>query len=433
MHHLEDLREGKLKGSKHLKLVCDLIEFPKEIFDLAETLEVLDLSGNSLSTLPPDFGKLTKLKIAFFSDNQFTELPKVLSECPHLEMIGFKSNQISKVHEESIPLQTRWLILTNNQITELPKSIGNCYRLQKCALAGNKLKSLPEEMANCKNLELLRISANQLEEFPKWLTTLPKLTWLAISGNRFNAKHHMHNSLPKIQWNDLELHEVLGTGASGIISKALWKSEKKEIAIKVFKGEVTSDGLPHDEMLACIEAGVHANLVKVIGQIENHPEQKEGLLLELIPPDYKNLGMPPSFETCTRDTFKTDLTFSLNHILRILKGISSAMEHLHENGIMHGDLYAHNILIDAQAHPLLGDFGAATIYENNFSYAVFFEKMDVRAFACLMDDLLNRIDENDKNHPNCINLLTLKNSCFVNEFEKRPSFKEISNYLVNLS
>lgn len=433
MHQLEDLQSGKLKGTKTLKLSCGLTQFPDKIFELADTLELLDLSCNSLSSLPENFGQLSKLKIAFFSDNQFTELPKVLSQCSQLEMIGFKSNQISKVHEESIPVQTRWLILTNNLIEELPKSIGKCYRLQKCALAGNKLKALPQEMANCQNLELLRISANQLQEFPTWLTSLPKLTWLAISGNTFNSKHTMHNSLPKIKWNELELHEVLGTGASGIISKALWISQQKEIAVKVFKGEVTSDGLPHDETLACIEAGEHDNLVKVIGQIENHPQEKEGLVLELIPKEYKNLGMPPSFETCTRDTFKEGTSFSIEETLSISKGVASAMQHLHENEIMHGDLYAHNILIDHHAHPLLGDFGAATIYEKNSPYSDFFEKMDVRAFGCLLDDLLNHINDPDKNHSYWPKLLSLKESCFQNTIEKRPIFNEISNYLANLS
>lgn len=430
MHQLEELRSGKLRGSKHLKLVCGLKEFPKEIFDLADTLEILDLSGNHLSELPMDFGKLSKLKIAFFSDNQFTELPKVLADCTQLEMIGFKSNQISVVHAESIPLQTRWLILTNNLIEEFPKSIGRCYRLQKCALAGNKLRSLPSEMANCVNLELLRISANQLDVFPDWLKALPKLTWLAIAGNKFNSSHQLYNSLPKVSWSDLEIQHVLGTGASGIISKALWKNANKEIAVKIFKGEVTSDGLPHDEMLSCIEAGTHNHLVKVIGQLQNHPEQKEGLLLELIPGDYNNLGMPPDFITCTRDTFMKECVFSINHIKVILRGISSAMMHLHTNHIMHGDLYAHNILINSEAHALLGDFGAATIYENE--YKNFFEKIDVRAFGCLMDDLMQRIIHHDKNHPHYPELLQLKNSCLHHSYENRPFFKELSNYFNHL-
>jgi Leucine-rich repeat (LRR) protein len=97
MQTLEQLQSGKLLGCTSIKLSCGLIEFPKELFDLVDTLELLDLSGNKLSSLPSDFGRFTKLKIAFFSDNQFTEYPEVLTNCPLLEMVGFKSNRISTI------------------------------------------------------------------------------------------------------------------------------------------------------------------------------------------------------------------------------------------------------------------------------------------------------------------------------------------------
>ena len=45
-HALEDLKSGKLIGSKRLKLACGLTDFPQEILSLSETLEVLDLSDN---------------------------------------------------------------------------------------------------------------------------------------------------------------------------------------------------------------------------------------------------------------------------------------------------------------------------------------------------------------------------------------------------
>jgi len=145
MHTLAQLHSGELKGTKHLRLSCQLEHFPEEIFSLAETLEVLDLSQNLLSELPDDFGRLSKLQIAFFSDNLFSEVPKVLYDCKALSMIGFKSNKIETVPENSLPRSTRWLILTNNKIKKLPASIGNCLPLQKVALAGNQLTELPVE------------------------------------------------------------------------------------------------------------------------------------------------------------------------------------------------------------------------------------------------------------------------------------------------
>src|SRR5690242_15328620 len=100
---LEQLQAGQLAGARQLKLACGLTEFPREIFDLAETLKVLDLSGNALSTLPDDLPRLKKLRIIFASNNRFTELPDVLGECEQLGMVGFKANRIRRVSASSLP------------------------------------------------------------------------------------------------------------------------------------------------------------------------------------------------------------------------------------------------------------------------------------------------------------------------------------------
>ena len=433
MNTIQQLLSGELKGTKTLKLSCELKEFPNEIFDLAETLEILDLSGNQLSQLPHNFNDLKKLKIAFFSDNNFIHFPEVLAKCERLTMIGFKSNKIEFISEHAFPINLQWLILTNNCINQLPKSIGNCLKLQKVALAGNKLRSLPHEMSQCKNIELLRISANQISEFPEWLFELPRLSWLAFSGNPCTKIIYLKNELPIISWNELNVKETLGEGASGIISKAEWtfESVKKEIAVKVFKGEVTSDGFPEDEMNACILAGKHKNLVTVIGKIKNHPEQKMGLVLELILSNFKNLAGPPSFDTCTRDTFPLGVNFSISTIFNITKAIANAMRHLHSKGIMHGDLYAHNTLIDEHANTIFGDFGAATVYDITNKTSTYFERIDVRAFGCFIDDLLNQNFEQENSLKQ--SLIHLKNDCVQNSILKRPSFEEINQRLYSIS
>ena len=100
MHTLERLRAGELAGVRRLQLACGLSEFPREIFDLADSLEILDLSGNALSSLPDDLPRLGKLRIIFCSDNQFTGLPAVLGACSALTMIGFKANRIRTVPAE---------------------------------------------------------------------------------------------------------------------------------------------------------------------------------------------------------------------------------------------------------------------------------------------------------------------------------------------
>lgn len=430
---LQQLQSGKLKGSKHIQLSCALTQLPQQIFDLADTLEILDLSNNQLSYLPSSFGELKKLKILFASDNLFTEVPEVLAQCPNLEMIGFKNNQIKTFSEKALPIQTRWLILTNNQLTSIPQSIGKCYKMQKLALAGNQLKTLPQELSHCKNLGLLRISANQLQTFPEWLLQMPKLSWLAFAGNPFCYKPSIQNALQEIDWADLLLQEQLGQGASGIINKAIWKpknQETKEVAVKVFKGAVTSDGLPEDEMNACILAGSHNNLVKVIGKVINHPEQKKALVLALIPANYYNLGLPPSYATCTRDVFKEETVFSIEAIIKIVLAASSVAAQLHNKGILHGDLYAHNILVNNEADSLLGDFGAASLFNiNDANTAKGLQQIEVSAWGCLLDDLLSKLNPSEKNNPKLKLLLTLRDAAMNENCNTRPSFEEILNTL----
>lgn len=433
MHTLKQLRSGELKGIASLKLSEELSDFPEEIFELANTLEVLDLSRNNLSSLPADFGRLKKLKIFFCSENRFTVLPEVLADCPLLDLVGFKANIIETVPAISLNTNLRWLILTNNRITQLPAEIGNCSRMQKLMLAGNLLTELPQQLSQCHNLALLRISANQLSKLPHWLLSMSKLSWLAFSGNPFNIKPPVE-SLDTIHWDELEINHVLGEGASGIIHKATryGDDETKHIAIKVFKGSVTSDGLPEDEMDTCVTAGNHPGLVQLIGQIAAHPEDKKGLVMELIPEHFYNLGLPPSLESCTRDVFKNDIRLTANQVLKIAATVASVAAQLHSKGIMHGDLYAHNTLIDNEGNTLFGDFGAACFYDKtDIKLAEALQKIEVSAYGCLLDDLLGLCNE-AKTHEALIKLGELRTTCMQPDILSRPNFEYLKNELLKL-
>ncbi|WP_298487875.1 leucine-rich repeat-containing protein kinase family protein [uncultured Maribacter sp.] len=430
-HSLEELKSGKLIGAKRLKLACGLEEFPEEIIHLKETLEVLDLSDNNLSKLPDNISQLKKLRILFFANNNFIEFPVILAKCPSLSMIGFKSNQIKTVSENAFPLTLKWLILTNNKIEKLPKSIGDCILLQKCALAGNLLKDLPTQMENCVNLELLRVSANKLTAIPTWLFNLPKLSWIAFGGNPASYQIQIKNDLNTYDWKGFTIKELLGEGASGVISKAHWDFKNKDVAIKIFKGNVTSDGLPEDEMEISIAAGGSNNLIPILGKIKNHPNKKNGLIMKLISATYTNLGNPPSLETCTRDTFDEKSVFNFHELLKIAKSIASVCSQLHQKGINHGDLYAHNILVNEKAECLLGDFGAASFYDTNSELSTTIERVEVRAFACLLEDLLNLVhDTTDEASKKWQNLIA---DCTKLEVKFRPSFSEILELLNTFS
>ena len=436
-HTLEQLRSGALAGSRRLSLSCGLETFPPEIFLLADTLEILDLSGNALTALPDDLARLHRLRIIFCSYNRFTELPAVLGQCPQLEMIGFRANQIRQVPDAALPPLLRALVLTDNQLAGLPAGIGRCSRLQKLMLAGNQLESLPPELAACTRLEMLRIADNRLTALPDWLLTLPNLAWLAFAGNPLSqaneAAAQAGAALAPIDWASLQLGPLLGEGASGVIHQALWQRDNaraQPVAVKVFKGALTSDGLAQHEIAACLAAGAHPGLIAVHGQITGHPAGSDGLLMALVAARFRGLAGPPSLASCTRDVYDNGTRFTPDAVVRLASSMASAAGQLHARGISHGDLYAHNILCDGDGQALLGDFGAASMFSpDGGPLALALQRIEVRAFSFLLEELLACCQALAASTPVLQMLTDLHAGCARQEPAERPLFAEIQKQL----
>jgi hypothetical protein len=434
MHTLQQLRSGVLAGTRRLDLACGLTDLPEEVFDLADTLEVLNLSGNRLRDLPHQLTRLQKLKVLFASDNAFEVLPEVLGDCPHLQVVGFKANRIAQVPPAALPPALRWLILTDNALPSLPSALGQRPALQKLMLAGNRLTALPESLQAAQGLELLRISANRLTQVPDWLTELPRLSWLALAGNHFgwtlSAGQNAPVSLPSIDWSDLTQGPLLGEGASGHIYQVQAQHWPQPLALKIFKGEVTSDGLPEDELAACVAAGQHPALTTPVARLLGHPRQAQGLLMPLIPAAHVNLAGPPSLQTCTRDVYPPGFQLSTRMALEIATDVASALAHLHQRGVMHGDLYAHNILFDpVHGQAQLGDFGAATrLPSNQAQLRLRLQALEVRALGCLLEELAAATVAHTE-HPSAPPFQSLAQACLCAEPRQRPTAADVDEAL----
>jgi hypothetical protein len=358
-------------------------------------------------------------------------------------MVGFKANRIAHVSPHALPPRLRWLILTDNALTSLPAEIGQCTQMQKLALAGNQLHTLPRALAQCTRLELLRISANQLTELPTWLLQMPRLTWLAFAGNPFcaalEAAAVANAPMQNIAWQQLVLQQQLGEGASGVIHQAVLQTQQgpQAVAVKLFKGEVTSDGLPDCEMAACMSAGAHPHLVSAMARVSEHPDNRQALVMPLIAPEFGNLAGPPSLETCTRDVYAAGKRFGWPATLRMAQGIASAAQHLHARGITHGDLYAHNILHTPDGAALLSDFGAAAFFDvTDAARAQGLEKLEVRALGCLLEELAAQCDAPPVDSPAHATqrhaLAQLAQQCMSELPAKRPSLAQVCATLEGL-
>jgi hypothetical protein len=392
---LAALRRGDLAGARTLRLSgLGLREFPHEILGLSDTLEVLDLGGNELVDLPGDIAKLGRLRVLFASNNPFPRLPPALGACPALSQVGLRGCGLREVPAEALPPQLRWLTLTDNAIEALPPALGERPRLQKLMLAGNRLCRLPDSMAGAGRLELLRLSANRFERLPPWLAEMPRLAWLAWAGNPLDQA--VPDATPAIPWQQLQPGALLGEGASGQVMEALWNApgaaSPRAVALKLFKGSMTSDGLPDCEMAACLTAGAHPHLTGALGRVVAHPEESQGLVMPLLPPQWRALAAPPSAESCSRDVYDPALRLAPAVALRIALAAGSAAAHLHGRGLLHGDLYGHNLLWDgSHGDAVLSDFGAASFLPPGPA-AEGLQRLETRAWGLLLGEVLQRCD-----------------------------------------
>ncbi|MFC7475989.1 leucine-rich repeat-containing protein kinase family protein [Dankookia sp. GCM10030260] len=388
---LAALRRGDLAGTRVLRLAgLGLREVPAEILGLAESLELLDLSGNALEALPPGLARCRRLRVFFGSGNRFGRLPPVLGDCPALGQVGCRGSALVEVPAEALAPGLRWLTLTDNHLTALPPAVGERPALQKLMLSGNRLERLPPGLAGAGRLELLRIAANRFESLPPWLADLPRLAWLAMAGNPCEDAGPAPAG-PLVDWSALTPGALLGEGASGRIHAASWAG--RPVALKLFKGSMTSDGLPEREMAACLAAGAHPHLVGALGRLAGHPEALQGLVMPLLPPDWRPLAGPPSLESCSRDIYDPALRLAPAVALRIARGIGAAAAHLHAQALLHGDLYAHNVLWDGAAGAaVLSDLGAAACLPSG-AMGMTLQRLEVRAWGLLLGELLDRCDE----------------------------------------
>jgi hypothetical protein len=94
---------------------------------------------------------------------------------------------------------------------------------------------------------------------------------------------------------------------------------------------------------------------------------------------------------------------------------------------MHGDLYAHNILHGGEGRALLGDFGAASFYAaDDRDTGVALQRLEVRAYGCLLEELIDRCDALDAQADSAAKLIALKDSCLSEAIDSRPLFDEIA-------
>ncbi|XP_007947486.1 p53-induced death domain-containing protein 1 [Orycteropus afer afer] len=148
----------------------------------------LDLSFNSLETLPACVPRLQGLDALLLSHNYLCELPQALGALPALTFLSVTHNRLQVLHPALGALSTlRCLDLSENLLEGLPPEIGDLSSLVELNLASNRLQSVPASLVGLRALRLLVLCSNLLTSLPAGLLHLPLLTRLDLRGNQLRS------------------------------------------------------------------------------------------------------------------------------------------------------------------------------------------------------------------------------------------------------
>ncbi|SMN22920.1 similar to Saccharomyces cerevisiae YAR019C CDC15 Protein kinase of the Mitotic Exit Network that is localized to the spindle pole bodies at late anaphase [Maudiozyma saulgeensis] len=167
--------------------------------------------------------------------------------------------------------------------------------------------------------------------------------------NASKTNEALPSSSPSVQY---QLKQVVGKGSYGVVYRAVNKKSKQTVAIK----EINYD---NDEELSEIMIEIdllknlnHINIVKYHGFI-----QKSSNLYIIL--EYASHGSLKNL-FAKRPTKRLEENETTIYIKQTLHGLA----YLHEQGVIHRDIKAANLLLDANNIVKLADFGVSTMVNN---------------------------------------------------------------------
>lgn len=147
-------------------------------------IEVLDVSNERLTELPPEVLKCKKLKRLIAKNNLLTFLPNWLSDLKHLEVVDLSNNKnlnVKQVFSELATVETLTdLRLNNCKLFYVPVAVRRLSNLKRVSLAHNQIKYLPP-IFEFVEWEELDISYNCIDSLPSSMVFLNALNKLDLS------------------------------------------------------------------------------------------------------------------------------------------------------------------------------------------------------------------------------------------------------------
>ncbi|MBD2273012.1 leucine-rich repeat domain-containing protein [Nostoc sp. PCC 7120 = FACHB-418] len=283
--------------------------------------------GNNLKTLPIELLSLPNLRKLDISGNPLEGIPDVVMQILHLEELILIRVQLTEIPEALAKLTNlTQLILSDNQITEIPEALAKLTNLTQLNLSYNQITEIPEALAKLTNLTQLNLRGNQRTEIPEALAKLTNLTRLNLS---YNQRTEIPEALAKLTnltqliLSDNQIKEIPETIAklTNLTHLILSGNQIKEIPETIAKlTNLTQLGLDGNQIKEIPEAIAKLTNLTQLGldgnQIKEIPEAITKLtnLTHLILSGNQIKEIP---ETIAKLTNLTQLALSSNQITEI--------------------------------------------------------------------------------------------------------------------
>ena len=150
------------------------------------------LFQNNLSgTIPEDISKLTELEVLDLSYNSLNTIPEIIGELHNLKGLYLRSHasvgkEFSGVIPESLgDLQNLEVLALSGDFSNIPESIGNISQLEELEIVvGAQISgSIPEWIGKLNNLKILYIGGENFTAIPECIGTLYNLRKITLNGN----------------------------------------------------------------------------------------------------------------------------------------------------------------------------------------------------------------------------------------------------------
>ncbi|MCL7031951.1 hypothetical protein MKW94_000144 [Papaver nudicaule] len=153
--------------------------------------------------------------------------------------------------------------------------------------------------------------------------------------------------------------ELLGIGGFGRVYKGVLPTSKIQIAVKKVSHDSKQGIREFIAEIVSIGQLRHRNIVQLLGYC-----RRKGELLLVY--DFMPNGSLDRFLFRSPNTISSPPVLNWSQRFQIIKGVASGLFYLHEGWeqvVIHRDIKASNVLLDAEMNARVGDFGLARLYD----------------------------------------------------------------------